>query len=217
MIRYFAHELADLFKTGQKIRYQKGAIILEPGYASEDVYYIEKGYVKAYQLTEDGDNHLHVIFRQKKIFPLRSAILDLPGTSFYEALTDVTVRKLPKPTFVQALENNHSLAMIVLRKVTAIFDDYVTKLNTLQFTNTRSRLIGMLIHLTELYADEDEGGKQAILQIPLTHQELADLCNMARETVSRTLHELHTKGIVDNKNHHIIINNIENLRAELTS
>jgi CRP-like cAMP-binding protein len=215
MIKYFAHELADLFNTGELLHYKKGEVILDPNDQSSYVYYIEEGYVKAYHLTEEGSSHLHVIFRPKKIFPLRGAILDLPGNSFYEAMTDITVRKLSKDTFLQALETNHSLAMIMLKKTTAVFDDYVTKVHNLQFTNTHARLISMLIHLAQSYSEEEDD--KIILSIPLTHQELADLCNMARETVSRTLNDLHEKGIIETQNHRITINDMERLKEELTS
>ncbi len=215
MIHYFSHELADLFMKGKAVQFKKGDIILEPGYPSQDIYYVEAGYVKTYVLTQDGNTHLHVIYRPKKIFPLRSAILDLQGNSFYEAMTDVTVRKLPKDTFVQALESNHSLAMILLKKVTAMFDDYVYKVDNLQFKSTHHRLVSMLIYLIEGFSEKE--GEDVIVNIPLTHQDLANLCGMARETVSRELETLKQKGIIEHENHHIVIKDLKKLEQELTS
>lgn len=213
MIRYFTRELADLFGKGKLSQYKKGEIIIDPNEKSTDVYYIEEGYVKAYLLTEDGDNHLHVIYRPKKIFPLRGAILDMPGNSFYEAITDVTVRSISKDLFINTLESNHSLAMIVLRKTTALFDDYVTKVSNLQFTDTHSRLISMLIYFAERFSEED--GDTIIVTVPLTHQDLANLCNMSRETVSRIMKSLEEKSILNNENQQIVIKDIEALKAEL--
>lgn len=214
MIKYFSHELADLFAAGKQSHYKKGEIILDPSQPSNDIYYVEEGYVKTYTITEDGNVNLHVIYRPKKIFPLRYAILDIPAHAYYEAVTDVSLRRIPKDVFTQALESNHSLAMILLKKVTAMFDDYVTKLNNLQFTSTYKRLISMLIYFAEGFSEKE--GDNIIVNIPLTHQDLANLSNMARETVSRELETLKGKGIIEIKDHHIIITNMEQLELELT-
>lgn len=213
MINYFSHELSDLFAKAELLQYKKGAIIIDPASPSHDVYYIEEGFVKTYTITEDGNTHLHVIYRPKKVFSLRYAILDIPSDSFHEAMTNVTVRKIPKEIFIKALESNHSLAMILLRKVTAMFDDYVTKVDNLQFSNTHNRLVSMLIYFAEGFSEKE--GDNIILNIPLTHQDLANLCNTARETISRELEILKGKNILHTENHVIIINDLEKLRSEL--
>ena len=213
MIKYFSHELADLFNQGRLMHFKKGDIILDSSRQSGNVHYIESGYVKTYTLTEAGNAHLHVIYRPRKIFPLRFTILDLPGKSFYEAMTDVTIRVLPKDVFIQALESNHNLAMILLRKVTAMFDDYVTKVDGLQFKSTYHRLAAILIYFVEGFSEKE--GDNIVVNIPLTHQDLANLSGMTRETVSRELEKLKDKGILNHESHHIIIKDLKKLEEEL--
>ena len=51
--------------------------------------------------------------------------------------------------------------------------------------------------------------------VTLTHQELGDMVGAMRETVTKTLDELQRAGVVELSRGHIILRNIEGLRAWL--
>ena len=53
-----------------------------------------------------------------------------------------------------------------------------------------------------------------MLEVPLTHQDIADSLGMARETVSREMERFKKEGLLEVKDQHIIITDAERLCAE---
>lgn len=55
-----------------------------------------------------------------------------------------------------------------------------------------------------------------IIKLPLTHQEIADIAGITRETVSLAMVKLENKKIISYKGHNLMINNLEALNREST-
>jgi CRP-like cAMP-binding protein len=210
-------KLFDLFTQSKPLHYKKGERVHRPDETHQGVYYIEEGYIKAYVLTKDGREHLHGIYKQGEMFPLRWALLDIPGSTFYEAFTPAVLRRIPKDEFLKEITAHPTLALELNKKIIAVFDIYVAQLNGLQHAQAQKRVIAILLLLAKRFGTEEEG--KILFNLPLSHQDLANSINMTRETVSRELALLENKGIIVSKNLHnrIVINDRERLQEELAA
>ena len=74
-----------------------------------------------------------------------------------------------------------------------------------------SRLIKLLTRLCSRYGKHE--GNNIILDIPLTHQEIADMIGASRQTVSSSISALKRQGYLDIENHCIHIKDSQSLLA----
>ncbi|VAX30579.1 transcriptional regulator, Crp/Fnr family, partial [hydrothermal vent metagenome] len=69
------------------------------------------------------------------------------------------------------------------------------KVQMLNFNNASQRVKMLLIMLSDKYGSKTDGG--IILGIKLTHQDLAEMSGMTRETVTRVIDKLQKSGEIE--------------------
>lgn len=208
-------KLADLFSGSKTVKFKKGAIILNAEENSREVYLIEKGFVKTYSLTEDGNEKLHVIYRPGELFPILRALKNLQMGIFCEAITDVELRDVPKGKFIQFIKQNPEALTELLDEVLRIFDIFVERVENLEITKSYPRLVARLLSLGDQLGKKQ--GRGVIINAPLTHKDIAASVNMTRETVSRDFEILEKKGLVKYLGHAILLIDTEKLKKELSA
>ena len=69
------------------------------------LYFIYKGYVRLYSISESGQELTLIIFKPKDVFPIRWAVVN--GSPYYcEAITSVEVAKAPRDKFLEFSEKS---------------------------------------------------------------------------------------------------------------
>lgn len=58
------------------------------------------------------------------------------------------------------------------------------------------------------------GKKSIVIQVPLTHQDIANLLGLARETVSIEMEKLQEKGLIKHLGKYLVVKNIQRLKEE---
>jgi CRP-like cAMP-binding protein len=178
------------------------------------VYLIQKGYVKAYSVSQLGQENLLLIQGVDEIMPLPWA---LDGTQklgiFYQAISKVKVLSIPKTSLRSAMGSNTWLSEQILRQLVNAFTVYAQRIQSLGFRLPRERVISCLLDLAARFGKKV--GFDTVIEAPITHQDIADSTNMARETASRALELLIKDGLVAQKNHFFVIKNEPKLQAEL--
>jgi CRP/FNR family transcriptional regulator len=93
-----------------------------------------------------------------------------------------------------------------LRRLVGIIEE-------LSFTTIRQRLIAVLVKLAE---SEGRNTTRSIeIQLPASHQELANQLGTVRELISRNLMRLQAEGLVDVDARQIVIKDLKSLSALL--
>ncbi len=212
--------LSRFFIKGKPRYYKSGEIILRPDNEPAGVYYIEKGYVKIYSITEDGDEKLHIIYKSGEIFPWIWVFRNVSKSVYYEALGNVVLKIAPRQEFLKFLQTNCSpekscsLLFNLANRIIDVLDIHVDRVDNLELTKAYPRLIARLLFLAKRFGKKE--GKETILNIPIAHKDIANSINMTRETASRELEKLAKKGLVrSNKEHLLIITDIQELQKEL--
>ena len=80
--------------------------------------------------------------------------------------------------------------------------------------DTYSRLLSRLYKLIRDYGEDTEAGYR--LKLSLTHQELANFIGASRETVSRLMKDMEREGLIEVKENHLLIPDLNTLRKELS-
>jgi len=84
------------------------------------------------------------------------------------------------------------------------------RLNDLLFKSAPARLARLLLYLAEEYGQAPPAGPWLALR--LSHQEIANMIGIARETVSTFMSEWKKEGWIDYTQRQIVIKSPENLR-----
>jgi len=215
-------KLVDFFtKNGKEIRYKKGGVIIRPDDPPPGIYYIKKGYVQVYSITENGSGRLHIIYKPDDVFSLTWALNDEQKELFYEAMDDVFLIKVDKKDFLRFIYLDHASTLVLLQRLIRIFSMFSDRINDLEVAKTYPRIIACLLFFVCQYGKPVEEGKGKttdpyIIIAPITHQIIANFSSMTRETASREMSLLEKKKIIFYKNHLIVINGLKNLKKELS-
>lgn len=202
------------FSDGVVMNFSKGETIVSGVGQPEGVYLIKNGFVKAYSVSHKGHSNLLLVHEAGEFIPLPWA-LDGAHTSglFYEAMTDVTVLRASKDELRTAMGKNTWLSQEVLKQAVNIITVYTQRIQVLEFRTARGRIIGELLYLVERFGKNTNAG--IIIDVPITHQDIADSINMTRETASRALELLFKEKLVGQQDHLFVVLDLPKLRLAL--
>jgi len=196
-------KLAPLFLTRT---YEKGTNIFREGEAGEELFIIKSGVVKIYRDDEVRDIIL-AIFRDGDFFG-EMAVLENEQVRSASAKTmeKTVVYYLTRRDFVALLEQNPKISRRILE--TAL--DRLRKANELitdlTLLDVRTRIIKMMLRLTEKHGVNQKTG--ILIDLKLTHQQIADMTGTVRETVTKVLLDLQNQDFIQIKKKKILICNL---------
>ncbi len=205
--------LVGLFLEQKPRLYKKGQIIIRPDDTLTSVFYIEKGFVKGYSLTEHGEQKNHIIYKSGDIFPLVSAINPTGRISFIETVEKTQLRKIDYEKFINLIKSDNSLLFEVTQKIIGLMREYIDRIDGLEYTKANQRIIDHLLYLASYFGKRK--GKKILIEVPITHKDIAESTAISRETVSRELETLKRKKLIQKSSKFTIINNIKKLEKEL--
>lgn len=217
--RHQQAELIRIITSGARHVLPKGAVI---GFddSRRIIGVLESGYVKRYTITEDGNQSIQALYDVADIFPLTQAydlLFDLSISTgiedvYYEALTKSTIYTLSRDELQKHLEANPGLYKDFSFAAGVRLRSNVQKLENASMKSVYKRVVHELLYLAELHGKHDGGA--VTFDSPFTHQLIASMLNVARESVSHSMTELHKKGLVS-KESCLTIHDIKALRDEL--
>lgn len=171
------------------------ATIYLPSDAPDYVYVLVEGRVRLCSYTLDGKQAISAIIDPGEIFG--ELALASPRRRYddqAEAMLASQVASIPKADFEAVLAECGSLALRIVKLVGWRLERIERRLRTVMFRTNRDRLIFLLLDLVEKYGRPSSDGIQ--LDIRLSHQELASLIGSTRESVTISLGELQSEGLV---------------------
>jgi CRP-like cAMP-binding protein len=208
-------------QQGRKYKLPKGQIIQSTD--DRRVFnLIEAGYVKRYLIANDGSLGVQVLYGSGDVFPITlafSAIFDQtinesPETYYYEAITPVEIYTIDEQILKEAVEQNPHLYRDLLGIAGKRLHSTLHGLENITLSNSYRRVAHELLYLAEIFGEKTAGGVK--IPIPLTHQDIADILSLTRETVSTCMVQLRQKKLITtNKN--IVIKDEQKLETEAYS
>ncbi len=197
-----------------QLSFSTKSIIIDPIQDVTDVYYLEHGFVRMYLLSEDGEELSLHIFRPGTYFPLMLVLTDSPNKYYFEAVTPVVVRKVPKPKIISLLKDNPDVLYDLATRLSGGIIGYLVKVESLLLHDAYKRVVSLLCYLGESFSEHFTQGDVRI-NLSVTHYLLSTWVGLTRETVSRQIEKLEKKGLIINKDNIITIKNLDFLKKEL--
>lgn len=202
----------DFFKTFPVKRFKKKFVILNSGDLSEDIFYVKKGYSKAYAVSPEGEELLVVIFQPGDFFPLISTLEPKKSEYYIEAMTDIEVIRVPRVNFLQFLNAHPNLLTDIIIRLTARFEGALTRMEYLVFGSASQKIASMILILTERFSEIKQNNN--VIKVPLTHKDLGSLVGITRETTTLILKNFSNLKLISFQSKHLIIQDLEGLKKQ---
>jgi len=203
--------LEEFFSHYTLLKYDKGERILREHESPSGVYLLQKGVVREYLISEEG-NELSTILRPEgTVFPLRWAINNQPNIYNYQSMTNVELWRAPKDAFFELLEQNPAVLMWITKQLVNDVSTLVYRMQHIVFGNAQAKVASVVLTAAKRFGKKDEASDQLTVDIPLTHQQIADSAGVTRETASLEMKKLKEQGMITYKGRTIIVTNLEQL------
>lgn len=203
-------DFLSLFKQGTKLTYNKGEYIIRPGESPSNMFYIDEGLVKAFNISKYGEENLLIIRKPHEIFPLIWAITGQERKIIYQALTPTTVYRIDRNIFKEYLYSNPEVLYPFIDLITQQYRMHSERILNLEYRTVRERLVSFLLTMSRRFGKNTSEG--ILIDVPLKHQDIASSINASRETASRELGALEKKGLIQNKQSYITLPNKQGLK-----
>lgn len=178
--------------------FDKNEIILYQGIRPDHVMVIKSGLVKGYDISSQGNEQLVWFGREHDYFPVPWAHSVTNGTLFfYEAFIDTQVYCIPQNVFISNLEKDMDTMREAIREMAGFYTDSLTRLNAVEKPKATEKILYTLSYLAQKFGKTQFGSRDhAEITLPLTHQDIANLLGLTRETIAVELKRLKDSGYI---------------------
>lgn len=202
-------EFLDFCLTHSRLRhYAAKQYLYFSGDDANTLFILLKGRIQIL-LTSEFTEKIFRVLRPPVFFP--EIVLD--GKSYPNAalaIEPTDVLALDRSTLKRFIENHPSLLWIFSQSMALDLRRAYRQVRNLSMGDARLRLGAKLFALAHAHGKPNPGG--ILISIPLSATEIAAMCGLARESVSRILGELREAGIIRVEKKNITVCKIELLR-----
>ncbi|WP_183108762.1 Crp/Fnr family transcriptional regulator [Thermohalobacter berrensis] len=200
--------LDSLSKKGMVKDYGKDEIIDIPD--NHCVGIVTKGKIKQSLYSSKGTEKTLYILLPGEIFGEMTYFCGGQSNMITRAMEDSTISIVRRERLDEELSRLPDIYRYFIHSITRKFRIVMCQMADMLFHSSIGKIADILIRLSSQEARKIEG--KIIINMPLTHQDLANLIGCSRVTVTRGLNQLKNEGIIDIEKKMIIINNMDKLK-----
>lgn len=197
-----------LCKKKYLLEFEKGELIITQGEEVDACYYLDKGYVIAYE-TVKGRRRIFDAFNSNNLLLCSYATYDRPCAFFYEAREYCAVYSISMEKVKKLLENDANFARAVLTQTTRdllVCQDLLRKCTS----HNVSWLVSDLIIVLAARNSHVSNGI-TYLNDRFTQNQIAEMLFINRITCLKELHRLADLGLIDMQGSYIGIRDMDGL------
>ncbi len=206
-----AEKLAEFFSKFKKYRYKKGEVILRGGDVPQGVYFIDKGYVRDYAISKDGEELTLIIFKPEDFFPMQWVFNNRPNSHYFDAMSTVELWRCPKEDFIKFIGENPEIFLELTSHIALRLGGILQRMEYLAFGNAYEKVASILLICAERFGKK-EGG-ETVIQVVLSHRDIANLLGLTRETASIEIKKLERKGLIAYRGRLLVVKNRKKLEC----
>lgn len=182
-----------------------------PDEPSRSIFFLKEGHVKISRLTPDGKEVILDVLGPGELFGELSLMEEGETRSeIAQALDNVLICTIKKDDFESLLKMNPDMNLQVTKRIGLRLRKIEERVTDLVFKDARKRIASFLVRYAEEFGKIKHG--VVIIRTHLTHQEIAFLTGSVRQTITSTLNEFRTAGILDFSRDEFVIKDLDRLR-----
>ena len=204
-------EMMALARMVQEKSFRKKEVIYLAGEPGNHVYLLKKGIVKISKISGDGRELTLAFLKPGEIFGELEAVGETSRDTQAEAHSDLLICVLRRDDLMRMVEMKPWLGIQLSKLIGFRRRVIENRLENLIFRTIPARLASLLLELNREFGEP--AGNATRINLPLTHQDLANLIGSARPTVTDVFNEFKAKGIVDVSGKTITVKDLQALKT----
>lgn len=196
----FWGRLSDVSRTamlnaGHRISYTKHSAVFSTGADANNVYILLEGRIKIFALSSLGKTVILWFCFPGEIFGLAEITRAARREVTAEACADSSVLVIPQQTFVNLIESQPGTAVLIMDLLSCRLRGLTDMIVNLTNDDVTTRVIKLLMRLRGRYG-KPQGNDTCLIDIHLTHQEIADMVGTTRQSANSVINELKRQGLI---------------------
>ena len=168
-------------------------------------FIVKTGAVRCYDISLDGNQQLISIVSEGELFPASVPLeTETRAQFFYSAFMDSEVYVVSRRRLLSFLHSHPNTLLDVYTDITRRLADLQYRVGAVAKPKAREKILHTLAFIADRFKAR-HSGEQVEVSLPLTHQDIADLVGLTRETTTATLRMLRDEGFVSYDRRHLLI------------
>lgn len=160
---------------------------------------LAEGIVKVFDIDDKGQEKVLQIIKAPAILPLDCLPTPpLPIKWHYSALTDVDARVLTPAELQEHMTEDPALSTFIINWLASESHELLTRIDSMSKTDVRAKILAALRFFGIHYTGPDRRGWRRV-KFPVTHQLLADITGITRESVTIQMGQLQQEKLIRSK------------------
>jgi CRP/FNR family transcriptional regulator, global nitrogen regulator len=199
-------DLEDLEDAGVKAAervYRAKDLIFAPGDPDGQLHFLLDGTVRLYKIYGEYKEATVALLKDRAVFGELGLDEGSRQRCFAETVTGARVAVVRKRVLVEAIKTHPTLATKLLFSFSERLRQSDEAIESLLSREVSARLTRLLLNLGERFGETDGSG--TVLNLRLTHQDLANMIVSTREAVSKVMSEFQRVGLIEVRNRRICL------------
>lgn len=206
-------DLFSFFKTYSKRpprHIKKRTVLFNPGDPLQGVFFIKEGFIKLYEVSEDGKETIIYLTGPGNLLSLRAIVSkEKTAHQYTEAITDVTLYTMTMEELYRVLEEHPEHLVDLIHVLIERLNHAERRVEGFIAGDVTSRVASFLYDTAVRFGQKK--GKSISFPVGLTHQRIADFVGSFRETITLSLNKLQKEGLIKTSRGKITILNLGKL------
>lgn len=190
--------IRSLVDTSAVRVYNRGQIVVYPNDESTNLYLIKEGAVSMETVNKNGERKVLYVFGSATLFPMVSFTeRQVTSSWFYTALVDTHIHVIPYEKLLEKLKEADGFTAYnaLLKQMLTEVHELLLRISDHAKTDSIEKLISIFLFFWTYHTKKTTGAWQTV-RFPVTHQFLADMTGLTRETVTIALGELTKRKLI---------------------
>ncbi len=196
----------ELERRGITRRFVKGGMIYAPDEPATELYLIKDGRVALNLLSPEGRTLTVRIVKTGELFGHAALLSDGTFDSFAEALSPTTVAVVRRDLIEDLMASRPALSLALMDDLGHHSQALSRRLGSVAFKTVPGRLASLLLELAQ------PSGRNISSAGRWTHQELADMINAYRETVTKVINQFRAAQLIEMDRQGVTLLNVAGLQ-----
>lgn len=208
------NEQNRLVSISHKQSFSKGNYIFQANHNNDSIYILLEGRVKIIRLSHEGRELIQWFCMTGEIFGLSEDNHSSYRGLYAQALSNSQLLVIAKQEFNQYLLSHPHLALLIVKQLASRLRTLGDMLLNMSSDDAPARFQKLLQRLCNCYGRQVANGIH--IDVHLTHQQMADMIGVCRQTVSSILGKLKSEGVLTANRSGILIHSPQTLVDSLS-
>jgi CRP-like cAMP-binding protein len=203
------HKIENFFAQFKEVSFKKGEEIISPHEDLKYIHYLKEGHVRQHLVTDKGVEITLHVYESGAFFPLTWGINNITNKYHFAAQAECIIRKAPRETVIEFLKSNPDVLFNLSERLLYGLNGLLVRIEYLTAGTALTRVAGTVEYLVKHYGKKE--AEKIIIDQRFTHEDIAGIACLARETTSQNLEKLIKEGILEYHNHLLVVKNTTKL------